>query len=38
LIHAISLAAAALTVARVKAGAGGLRLEVERAQGEIALL
>ena len=38
MIHAISLAAAALTLARAKTGARGLRLQLERAQSEIALL
>lgn len=37
-LHAISLATAALTMARAKAGTQGLRAELERAEHEIALL
>jgi hypothetical protein len=37
-LHAISLAATALTMARANAGSGGLRVELERAEQEIALL
>ena len=37
-LHAIALATTALTVARARAGTQSLRAELERAQGEIALL
>jgi hypothetical protein len=37
-LHAISLATAALTVARARAGSEGFRTELERAEHEIALL
>ena len=38
LLHAISLATAALTVARSRSAPRGLRAELERATNEIALL